>query len=157
MKLHDTMLQTYDGFTLDTEKIELHSVHKLNIELPYHGPLPKQFDGTINPRVYFNVQAAQGAKVLLLADKPNGKEVRARVDASEDEIKSILRRFFHREGGKTRFDCGLTPYWLGAWAAHFREWELIRYSAWDIINRLSATERAALLAELQRTDTKATA
>lgn len=153
MKLYDTLHQTYGGFTLDTSKINCnHSISEKNIELLYDGPLQEQFAGANNPRIYFNVQASHGAKVLLLADRPDGKKVRASIEASEDEIKNILRRFFYQEDGKTRFDCGLTPYWLGTWAAHFREWDQIRYSAWDIIDRLTISERAVLLKELQRAE-----
>lgn len=153
MKLHDTLHQTYGNFTLDTSKINCnHSISEKNIEMPYNGPLPEQFAETSNPRIYFNVQATQGAKVLLLAEKSDGKKVRASIEASEDEIKNILRRFFYREDDKTRFDCGLIPYWLGTWAAHFREWDQIRYSAWNIIDRLTISERAVLLKELQRAE-----
>lgn len=155
MKLHNTTLRNYNGFTLDTDKIELHSTSKRNIELPYSGPMPAQFADTSNPRIYFNVQAAQGANVLLVADKPDGKKFRAVIEASEEEIKSILRRFFFCEGGKARFNCGLIPYWLGTWATHFLEWERTRHSVWNIIDRLTTAERASLLAELQRTDTTA--
>lgn len=114
--------------------------------------MPEQFAGISDPRIYFNVQAAQGAKVLLLAESPDGKKVRGNIEASESEIKNVLRRFFYHKDGKTRFECGLTPYWLGAWAAHFMEWERVKYSAWDIIDRLTVTERAALLKELQHTE-----
>lgn len=141
------------GQTLDTSKINCsHSVSEKQIELLYSGPLPEQFAGISDPRIYFNVQAAQGAKVLLLAESPDGKKVRGNIEASESEIKNVLRRFFYREDGKTRFECGLTPYWLGTWAAHFMEWEQVKYSSWDIIDRLTVTERAALLKELKRSE-----
>lgn len=86
MKLYDTLHQTYGGFTLDTSKINCnHSISEKNIELLYDGPLQEQFAGANNPRIYFNVQASHGAKVLLLADRPDGKRVRASIEASEDE------------------------------------------------------------------------
>lgn len=44
MHIKDSLVKGYktefDGFVLDTSKIELHSSHKREIHLPYFGPLP---------------------------------------------------------------------------------------------------------------------
>lgn len=124
MKLHDSMFQTYGGFTLDADKIEMHSISKNNVELPYCGPMPEQFDGTSNARISFNVQPTQ-CNVLLKADKPNGKTIKAIVDAENGEIRNILNTFFFDDDKSNTGSTGLKPFWEGIWTAHFIDWKKI--------------------------------
>lgn len=161
MKLRNTMLQTYGGFELDTSKIDCtHSLSKDTIELSYSGPLPAQFEGSTDIRLSFNVQAVQGANVLLKCTTDEGKKQKALVDATDNEIEKIIEQFFFvfdlkPNIGRTRFDCGLTRYWLGVWQTHFDEWRRTRtyYGAEMLIGRLEPAEREKLFARLQRTAT----
>lgn len=149
MHINDN-LNGINGFTIDPSKIDYtRSTDKRNIELPYTGELPAQFEGVTNPRIYFNVQATEKVRIILLAER-DGKTIRARVDAPPAEIEEILMKFFFRfkgNTGKTRFDCGLTPYWLGAWMAHFVEWQRVKdyFGVYGLFDRLDASEQTKFL------------
>lgn len=146
MKLSDY----YHGFELDIDSVGDSSISKRNIELGYNACLPYDFDFAEHIRLTFNVQGAQGVKIMLIGDTPSGYPVKSTVSATDDEIKTVLRRFFYDEKGKTRFDNGLGPYWLGAWTAHFQEWCRTRhdYDISALIKRMEPTERDKLLESL---------
>lgn len=145
-----TLSNYYHGFELDIDSIGDFSISKRNIELGYNACLPYDFDFAEHIRLCFNIQASQPARILLIGDAPNGLPIRATVSATDGEIKTVLHRFFHDEKGKTRFDCGLTRYWLGVWQAHFREWCMTRhdYDVTALIRRMEPTERDKLLDSL---------
>lgn len=146
MKLSDY----YHGFELDIDSIGTYSIDKRNIALGYDAPLPYDFDFAEHIRLTFNVQGAKGAKIMLIGDTPSGYPIKSTVSATDDEIKTVLRRFFYDEKGKTRFDNGLSPYWWGAWTAHFQEWCRTRHD-YDIsafIRRMEPSERGKLLAQI---------
>ena len=123
MKLQNTMLQTYGGFSLDMDKINCHhSTSKDSIELSYHGSMPEQFDGTSNARIRLNVQPTQ-CSIILKADKRNGKQAKAMVEATDAEIDAILNKLFFDKGQATPGCIGLDPYWEGIWTAHYIDWK----------------------------------
>lgn len=153
MKLHNTMRQNYGGFTLDADKIELHSTRKNNVELPYTGLLPEDMDAT-TARIYFNVQPAQQPRVTLIVNHPTGKDTRHPLDATTKEILDILGKLF--DNPNTR-NPSLSPYWLGIWQANFFAWRETQniHKLWAIIDNLPTAVRAELLAMIQPTNTTA--
>lgn len=152
MKLRDC------GMEIDKSEISARSIDKRNIALPYGGALPAQFDGCTQPRVCVSVSASRGAALTLVADRQNEKhKAWATIEATDDEIEELLFSFFYglyKAPGahRTRFDCGLTPYWLGFCQARFHEWNDLRkhYQIGQLLDRLEPSEREKLLARMER-------
>lgn len=149
MNIGNSMRHDMGGFALDTNKITLHSVSKRNVELPYHGPMPERVTGT-NYRISFNVQPARTPRVTLVVDC-DGKDQRFPLDATPDEIETILGQLFN-DPNKSK--PGLSGYWLGVWQMDFFGWRETqnRHHLREIIEHLPTAERAALLKSLQHTD-----
>lgn len=123
MKLYDTLNKSYGNFTMDISDIDCRrSVSKNNVELSYHGPMPERFKGAQNATIYLNVQPTQ-CKIILRANKENGEKIKATVKATDKEITAIMNGFFFKPDGNTRFDTGLSDYWLGVWQAHYLDWK----------------------------------
>ena len=119
MELKNTMTHNYGGFTLDTDMIGNTSTSKDEIKLPYMGRLPAPCDtATINFKV------APGRCDIVL-ETVSGKSNKYIVLASRDEVDKILWQFFFEPYGKnerTRFNCGLSEYWLGYYQGLFISW-----------------------------------
>ncbi len=98
---------------IDPAKIGTVSSSKDKIVLPY--------SGAELATISFNIQPGQFEKIHLSATI-DGHAQRLTVEATREEIKNTLQRFFFDETGKTHFSCGLDPYWLGIWQAHFIDW-----------------------------------
>lgn len=143
---------------IDKTAIGAHSMNRSMIVLPYTGVLPDMFAGCERPRVCINVTASRGATLALVANRPEGKhKARTTIEATADEIEELLFSFFYEPSKaagtyKTRFDCGLTPYWLGYWQACFSEWNSLRryYQIGKLLNRLEPSELDKLLARAER-------
>lgn len=100
-------------FQLDMSQLELRSLLKDKILLPYHGDLPDAISGS-EASLYINVQPTQKVKCVLHADRPRI------VDWSKGELISLLDRFFAEEDS-----VGLNPYWHGVWQANYISWRTI--------------------------------
>ncbi len=143
---------------IDIDAIGSRSMDKSMIVLPYTGALPDLFAGCERPRVCINVTASQGAALALVANRQDGKhKTRATIEATADEIEELLFSFFMEPAKavgtyKTRFDCGLTPYWLGHWQACFSEWNGLRryYKIGCLLDRLEPSELEKVLARMER-------
>lgn len=98
---------------IDPDKIGTVSSCNDKIILPY--------SGAEMATISFNIQPGRFEKIHLSATI-DGHTQRLTVEATREEIKNTLQRFFFDETGKTRFSCGLDPYWLGIWQAHFIDW-----------------------------------
>lgn len=152
MELKDMMTHNYGGFTLDTDKIGNTSVDKRNIVLPYTGELPEPCDSaTISFRV-----SLERCGVVLEMQSGNNKPTRYIVTASRDEVDGIMWRFFFEPHGSTehtRFDCGLSEYWLGTYQAEFMAWHKINRTPQDICKilwQLTAEQRASVYSMIER-------
>ncbi len=121
MKIVNSMVEDFGGFTLDASAIELRSISDTDIKLPYNGALPKQMSPASNAYVHINVQLAQGARMVLAVEKEGGKTLKRPLAASSEDILSLLDRFFNQ----SHEDTGLSEYWLGLWQAHYIEWRKI--------------------------------
>lgn len=109
-----------NGFNLNTANISNTSAAENNIVLPYTGDLPESISSAESAAVYFNVKPASVRIVLQVSQ--SGKIERFPIDADKEEIAEVLDKFFFSGNGSTRFDCGLSPYWLGIWQAHYIDW-----------------------------------
>ncbi len=117
MQIKDSPVKGYKvdfaGFELDASKIELHSVHKREIHLPYSGPLPDALqdnDGAVIS-IMFTVHLTVGVSLIVTKGKD---KIRCLIDATPQEISDILFRLFfqYKENNAyhTNWNCGLTPY-----------------------------------------------
>lgn len=121
MQIVNSMVEDFGGFILDTSDIGLRSISDTDVKLPYNGDLPKQMSPASSAYVYINVQLAQGARVMLVVEKKDGKTLKRPLAASSEDILSLLDGFFNQAHEAT----GLSEYWLGLWQAHYNEWRKI--------------------------------
>lgn len=148
MKLKDTMLQTYNDFTLDVDKIGSRSTSKNNVELPYNGPLPENIADAETARIRFNVQPARIPRATLIISHSIGKDTRHPLEVTAEEIKTILGGLFD---DATIDKSGLSPYWFGVWQINYFGWRETQnvYNLLNIIGNLPDEKRYALLTILQ--------
>lgn len=152
MELKDMMTHNYGGFTLDMDKIGNTSIDKRNIVLPYTGRLPEPYDSAT---VIFRV-SPERCGVVLEARSGNNKLARYIVTASRDEVDGIMWRFFFEPHGRTertRFDCGLSEYWLGGYQAEFLAWHKISNvptTVCEMLWQLTAEQRASVYSMIKR-------
>ena len=147
MNLHDTMLQSFGGFVLDTDRISHTSTDEQAIKLPYTGKLPNPYDKAslfiaVNP---------ERVNIKLVAERNGKKSAKYLLDATRDEIDAILWPFFFNKVSEheyhTRFNNGLSEYWNGHYQAEYIAWHSIGQSPakiTDIIQQLSPENRASL-------------
>ena len=153
MQIEMNLDKTYNGFELDSAAIKLQSIDRSSIRLPYSGPLPANFEGADNPYIFMRVNPCN-VRVVLTANK-SGKEVRAVIKATPEEIDNILFNFFFKDKGKnayhTNFSNGLEAYWLGSYQAEYVLWRKITLEgcAGDIALNLPDDKRVGLLKFLQ--------
>ena len=137
---------------IDKSAIGAHSMNRSMIVLP------DMYAGCERLRVCINVTASRGAALSLVASQPNGEnDVSAMIEATADEIEELLFSFFMKPAKavgtfETRFDCGLTPYWLGRLQAFFEEWDCLRsyYQVGKLLDRLEPSELEKVLARMKR-------
>lgn len=141
-------------FVLDTDKIELYSLDKRSIKLPYSGSLPVEFEGAENPYIFWAVSPVHVS--VMLVGMRDGKKVTANIEATPKEIDDVLRRFFYKAGKSrntyvTRFDNGLEKYWLGYLHAEYTMWHKIMFEggATSVAINLPNDKRAGLMKFLQ--------
>lgn len=134
-----------NGFNLNTANISNTSAAENNIVLPYTG---ESISSAESAAVYFNVKPTSVRIVLQVSQ--SGKIERFPIDAEKEEIAEVLNRFFFNSSGGTRFDCGLSPYWLGIWQAHFIDWKNASIYILDVIDNLSTEDKAKIEKHLTR-------
>lgn len=120
----------FAGFELDASKIELHSTHKQEIRLPYSGPLPDAIQK--NDGAFLSICINVGLTVCVsLIVMDGNKEHRFSVESTAKEKNDLLFSFFFvNKGGNafyTRWDCGLTHYWLGHYQDAYTHWRRFVY------------------------------
>ena len=120
MKINNSMMHNFGGFALDMNKIGNNTTDTQNIVLPYLGQLP---DGipTQNAAISMIVKPYDVRIILQTIEK--GKTRRYPLNVEREEIAAIMNSFFFKSAGSTRFDTGLSDYWLGIWQAHYLDWQ----------------------------------
>lgn len=148
MHIKNTLFEKFGGFTLDMDKIGTTSADKHKIKLNYTGTLPKPYEAaTLFVRV-------TPVDVRLLMVAKMGKETtKYIIEASREEIISILWPFFFKAEGNshyTRWDNGLTKYWCGSYQSEFMMWynitECPTARICDIMQNLTKEQRASVYA-----------
>lgn len=159
MELKNMINHNYGGFDLDVDKIGNTSISKDEIKLPYTGKLPAACDSaTISFRV-----TPENINVILETQANNHKPIRYIVLASQEEVDSILWRFFFEPHGKrerTRFDSGLSEYWLGRYQAEFVAWRRICKTPQDIgkiLRQFTREQRGNVYRMIERMEQEAAA
>lgn len=118
MYIKNSIVEDFNNFALDTSAVELRSVDREDIRLPYMGALPQQMSPAIDAYIYFNVQITQEVKVVLVVTLKSGKRIRRPLVVSNTELISLLDKFFCQPRERT----GLDLYDLGLWQAHYIDW-----------------------------------
>lgn len=116
----------FAGFELDASKIDLHSVSKDKIYLPYGGPLPDTLSENEGAVVSVNITVGLVVRACLIVTASK-KEHRYPVEATAQEISDLLFPFFSKDVGNnkfhTRFGNGLSDYWMGSYQSSFTNWK----------------------------------
>ena len=124
MRIKDSMIHSYGGTEIDTTKISNTTLYKDKIFLPYGGTLPSDLaEGKAAIRITLQVGLSVNIHLYVNMD---GTTKKYPVQASTEEIKTILERFFYDfkgNTGYTRFNCGLNKYWLGQYQSSFGHWK----------------------------------
>ena len=137
----------FAGFELDASKIELHSTRKREIRLPYSGPLPDalQKNGGAFLSICINVGLTVYVSLIVM---DGNKERRFSVEATAQEKNDLLFSFFFvNKGGNafhTRWDCGLTQYWLGHYQDAYTHWRRFVYEEYGMDGLIRQLSRKAL-------------
>ena len=118
MRIVNSLVEDFGGFELDTVAIKLHSANSQDIMLPYSGTLPEQMSSVSSAFLQVNVQPIQGAMLALVVER-NGKQFRRPMEATNQEIMTLLDQFFNQQ------DTGLDTYWLGFEQANYMGWRQV--------------------------------
>lgn len=129
MHIKDSPVKGYKtdfaGFELDITAIELHSSDKHSICLPYSGPLPDALQKNDGAYITVNITVRLGI-YFCLAVKMDNKKHHYSVEATPHEINNLLFAFFFVDKGHnafhTKWDCGLTRYYLGHYQSAYTTW-----------------------------------
>lgn len=152
MYIKSTLNKDFGNFALDTSKIELHSVSKDEIHLPYRGPLPAELSDATDAVISIMVHVGLTVGVLLIVNK-NGKKLRHPVEATPPEINDVLFPFFFHDKGnnayQTRRDNGLNSYGLGLWQGSYLNWKRLVLEEHGLDNLLFQLSPAAVERVLQ--------
>lgn len=115
----------YTHFEISPAHIGSTTTRKDGITLPYSGPLPDEMTGCTDAAIVCNLHADYCA--LVLVGKRQKKILKSLIEAAPEEIDGILHGFFYTPYNSniehTRFDCGLSEYWLGYFQALYMEWK----------------------------------
>lgn len=149
----------FSGFELDASAIELHSADKHNIRLPYFGKLPDALQDNDGAYIAVNITVHLTVGICLVA-KIGNKERHYPIEATTKEINDLLFAFFFVDKGNnsfsTRWDTGLTHYWLGHYQSAYNIWSRFiceGHSVCDVIDQLSpdALNRVVRYIECKKT------
>lgn len=133
MYIKNNSLVDFGSLKLDTNAIELHSLSDEDIRLPYSGVLPRQMYPASSAYIYFNIQISQEVIVFLVVNMKNGKQKKCSLSASNEELISLLDKFFQQSREKT----GLSRYCLGLWWAHYIDWKKVVERPTRLLNTIS--------------------
>lgn len=150
MNILNNSFENFGGFVLDSGAIDLTSASERDILLPYHGMLPDQVSEASGAQIYLNVQVSQPVKIVLVVCDSKGRKSRHLLEATTEELKDLLDRFFDRKEKS-----GLSSYWLGAWQANYVTWrQLISCPSRliDFLDGISDKDRAYILKHLSACD-----
>lgn len=149
MKIRNT------SFSIDTASIGGTSIDKHEIRLPYTGELPTSYESA-----YLRVYVEPGSTQLVIVATHDGRKTYYGVDATSEEIISLLDPFFFKPTKQerhfiTRFDNGLSNYWTGYFQQGFLLWEQytrqpLRIA--EIVQQLTPAQRVKLYRCLLRTE-----
>ena len=120
MKINNSMMHNFGGFAMDMNKICNNTTDPQNIVLPYLGQLP---DGIPTRNVAISLIVKPYDVRIALQTSINGKTRLFPLSVEREEIAAIMDSFFFKSAGSTRFDTGLSDYWLGIWQAHYLDWQ----------------------------------
>lgn len=120
MKINNSMMHDFGGFALDINKIDYTTTDAQNIVLPYLGQLPNGVPDQ-SAAICMIVKPCDVRITLQTIEK--GKIRRYSLSVEQEEITAIMDSFFFKSVGSTRFDTGLSDYWLGIWQAHYLDWQ----------------------------------
>jgi len=146
MHIKDSPVKGYKtdfaGFELDTGMIELHSVNKREIYLPYSGTLPDALQDNDGAVISIMLTVNLTVNVSLIVTKGKDK-IRCLIAATPQEINDILFRLFFMDKGNnsyhTNWNCGLAHFWLGHYQSsyiHWRRFVVEGHGVDDLINQL---------------------
>lgn len=139
----------FAGFELDASKIELHSIHKKEIHLPYSGPLPHALQDNDGAVISIMITVHLRIGVSLIVTKGRDK-IHCQIDATAKEVNDLLFAFFYHPNPKkgyeyrTNFNCGLTPYWLGHYKSSYVHWEQFVYKGHGMMKLIDQLSPDAL-------------
>lgn len=124
MYIKSSIVEDYGNFELDAGAVKLSSLSSKDIKLPYTGPLPRKMSMASGAHLYFNVQPTQRASVVLVADLANGRQIKRPLRASNEELISLLDKFFSQRGndGAT---AGMDDFNFGQWRGQYMDWRKI--------------------------------
>ncbi len=135
------------GFKLDTSKINLHSVSKDKIQLPYNGPLPDALSKNDSAVISVNITVGLMISACLIVTAGK-KEHRYPVEATAQEISDLLFPFFFKDVDNnnfhTRFGNGLSDYWMGSYQSSFTNWKRLILEEHGLDNILYQLSPAAV-------------
>lgn len=143
-------IKDFDGFRLDAAAVDLHSLSKQNIRLPYSGPLPDALQDNDGAALSVMFRAGLAVSVCLEVNAGKGKH-RYPVECTAGEVNDLLFSLFTVDAGNNSFpltrDCGLSPYWRGFHQNAYINWRRVVFEGYgldDLIRQLSpdAFERA---------------
>lgn len=120
MKINNSMMHNFGGFALNINKIDYTTTDAQNIVLPYLGQLP---DGIPDQSATICMIVKPYDVRITLQTIEKGKNRRYPLSAEREEIAAIMDSFFFMSACSTRFDTGLSDYWLGIWQAHYIDWQ----------------------------------
>lgn len=134
----------FAGFELDASKIELHSIHKREIHLPYSGPLPDALQDNDGAVISVMITVHLRIGISMIVTKGRDK-IRCQIDATAKEVNDLLFAFFYHHPKKenecrTNFNCGLAHYWIGYYHSCYIHWKQFVYnghSMMELVNQLS--------------------
>lgn len=132
-----------EGFSLNITSISNTSTSKTKIVLPYNGPLPADLRDTTSADIVIMLQVGLAVNILLTVER-DGKKHRYPVNATPEEIDSILQPFFFDADGKTRHDTGLERYSLGLWQGSYINWRRLVLEEHGLDNLLFQISPAAV-------------
>ena len=120
MKINNSMMHNFGSFALDINRIDYNTTDTQNIVLPYLGQLP---DGIHTQNAAISMIVKPYDVRITLQTSDNGKTCRFPLSVEREDVAAIMNSFFFKSAGNTRFDTGLSDYWLGIWQAHYLDWQ----------------------------------
>lgn len=148
MQVCSNLTENFGTYELDEDTVELHSINRRVITLPYKGSLPQWIPSESRAYLQICVQPVQGATLALITRK-GGKKISHIVSASKQEIIDLMDSFFEQE--KT----GLDDFYCGYGQANYTEWRKIAVDycrLLDILRALTKEERDYIFRHLELSD-----